>query len=103
MRRFENLSQVMKSCVKFYKIEPRNIPYVIARKIIKEDENSQKVEGRLAGIALILLSWNITYILRSNRRKRNLYNDISDAYRKSMNYLKSFKNKKLWNINLAKI
>jgi hypothetical protein len=91
--------KLLRGCEKFHEMEPRDIIYLVARKIILENPNSEY--HILAGIEVLLLVWNAVYLQRQpDKVKRSLENDILEAYRNTKNDFEFLKGKKLESIDL---
>jgi len=74
--------KLLRGCKKFFEIEPRDIIYLVSRKLILENPESNY--HIMAGIKVLLLTWNAVYLQRQPEKvKRSLEDDILKAYRKS--------------------
>jgi hypothetical protein len=95
----KNPDKLLRGCEKFHEIEPRDIIYLVARKIILENPSSEY--HILAGVEVLLLTWNAVYLQRQPEKvRRKLENDILEAYRVVKNDFDFFKDEKLESINL---
>jgi len=91
--------KLLRGCEKFHEMEPRDIMYLVARKIILENPNAEY--HILAGIEVLLLTWNTVYLQRQPEKvKRSLEGDILEAYRNTKNDFEFLKDKKLETIDL---
>jgi len=91
--------KLLRGCEKFHEMEPRDIIYLVARKIILEKPDSEY--HILAGVEVLLLVWNAVYLQRQpDHVKRSLENDILQAYRSTKDDFEFLKDKKLETINL---
>ena len=78
----KNPDKLLRGCEKFHEIEPRDIIYLVARKIILENPSSEY--HILAGVEVLLLTWNAVYLQRQTEKvRRKLENDILEAYGKA--------------------
>jgi len=106
VRRFvsemKNPDKMLRGCEKFHEMEPRDIIYLVARKIILENPPSEY--HILAGIEVLLLVWNAVYLQRQPAKvKRSLENDILEAYRNTKNDFEFLKDQKLESIDLKNL
>jgi len=91
--------KLLRGCEKFHEMEPRDIIYLVARKIILENPNSDY--HILSGIEVLLLTWNAVYLQRQPEKvKRRLESDIMEAYRNTRNDFGVLEDKKLETIDL---
>lgn len=103
VRRFvaemKNPDKLLRGCEKFHEMEPRDIIYLVARKLILENPNSEY--NILAGIEVLLLTWNAVYLQRQPESvKRSLESDILEAYRSTKNDFELLKVEKLESVDL---
>jgi hypothetical protein len=92
-------NNLIQGCKKFYEIEPRDLVYVITRKIVIENPNSEW--HLLAGIEILLLTWNAVYIQRLKKDvKEKLEENILSAYTNTREDFESLKNERLETVDL---
>jgi len=95
----KNPDKLLRGCEKFHEMEPRDIIYIVARKMILENPDSEY--HILAGIEVLLLTWNAVYLQRQPEKvRRSLENDVLKAYRNSKNDFDFLKDKKLETVDL---
>jgi hypothetical protein len=86
-------------CNKFHESEPRDIAYVVSASIVSKDPDN--INFILAGSRIIIMTWNIVIYQKLPRDvKLRLEKDILDAYEESREDLKSFRGRRLENIDL---
>jgi hypothetical protein len=91
--------KLLRGCVKFHEMEPRDIIYLVARKIISENPDSEY--HILAGIEVLLLTWNAVYLQHQLEKvRRSLENDTLKAYRTVKSDFESLKDKRLETVDL---
>jgi hypothetical protein len=86
-------------CNKFHESEPRDIAYVVSASIVSKDPGD--INFILAGAKIIIMTWNVASYQKLRRDvKLRLEKDIVDAYEESREDLKSFRGRRLENIDL---
>lgn len=98
--KLRNPEKLLTGCIKFHELEPRDIIYLVARKIILENPTSEY--GLLAGIEVLLLTWNAVYLQRQPRKVRErLEDDILVSYGDVVDDFEFLKEKKLDSVKLT--
>ena len=92
-----NPEKLIRGCEKYHQIEPRDIVYIVAEKMIL----GKSEYHTMAGIEVLLKNWNAFYLQNQPEKVRqSLENDILRAYRNSKNDLDFLENKRLETVDL---
>lgn len=96
----KNPEGLLRECSIYHKMEPRDIIYIAARKVVLENPASEL--HILAGIKILLLTWNAAYFQRlSATEKERMEEDILKAYRKTKGDIASLRSESLESIDLS--
>jgi hypothetical protein len=95
----KNPAKLLRGCTIFHKEEPRDLAYIVARKIISERPDS--VYHIVAGVKILLLIWNIVYIrFLPMKTRQDLEEDLVKAYEKARNDIEVLSDKRLQSTEL---
>ena len=95
----KNSAKLLRGCRIFHKEEPRDLAYIVARKIILERLDS--VYNIVAGAKILLLIWNIVYIrFLPAKTRQSLEEDLMKSYETARGDIGLLGDKKLESIEL---
>jgi len=95
----KNPAKLLRGCRIFHKVEPRDLAYIVARKIILERPDS--FYHIIAGVESLLLVWNIVYIrFLPKKTRQGLEEDLMKAYESARGDIKLLGDEKLQSIEL---
>lgn len=95
----KNPAKLLRGCRIFHKEEPRDLAYIVARKIILERPDS--VYHIVAGAKILLLVWNIVYIrFLPAKTRQSLEEDLMKSYETARGDIGLLGDKKLESIEL---